>query len=188
MDYISKRKNNIQSISIYCRPHQGLREEKPFCELPPVLLHPCSSQQTWHHSCSKGWELGWAGPGSPTEAFPCPQPLVPAVLEQDTESTMQPLLPALPSHAGRPTRGAFQRNPLLWKVLSFSWCSLLLCQRQHRAVAALRLPRPLTNLKTDNYSLPAQGKHPRNLYYKNLCLSPDDSGTFFSFFLFFSPY
>lgn len=65
MDYISKRKNNIQSISIYCRPHQGLREEKPFCELPPVLLHPCSSQQTWHYSCSKGWELRWAGPGSP---------------------------------------------------------------------------------------------------------------------------
>lgn len=51
-----------------------------------------------------------------------------------------------------------------------------------RAVAALRLPRPLTNLKSDNYSLPAQGKHPRNLYYKNLCLFPDDSGTFFSFF------
>jgi len=38
MDYISKRKNNIQSISIYYRPHQGLREEKPFCELPPLPL------------------------------------------------------------------------------------------------------------------------------------------------------
>lgn len=95
MDYISKRKNNIQSISIYCRPHQGLREEKPFCELPPVPLHPCSSQQTWHSSCSRGWELCWglAAPASPTEAFPHHQALIPAVLEQDTGNpAIQPLL------------------------------------------------------------------------------------------------
>lgn len=26
MDYISKRKNNMQSISIYYRPHQGLEK------------------------------------------------------------------------------------------------------------------------------------------------------------------
>lgn len=161
MDYISKRKNNIQSISIYCRPHQGLREEKPFCELPPLPLHPFSYQQ--RHGVTAAPRTGepcWSSSDPcliQREAFPLNQSLIPATLKQDTMNPAihQPLLQALSSRTRRPIYGASKGIHYSETCCPSAGVSLLLCQRQHRAVAALTLPRPLTNLKTDDSSLPA---------------------------------
>lgn len=127
MDYISKRKNNIQSISIYCRPHQGLREEKPFGELPPLPLHPFSYQQ--RHGVTAAPRTGepcWSSSDPcliQREAFPLNQSLIPATLKQDAVNPAihQPLLQALSSRTRRPIYGA-SKGIHYSETLSFSWC------------------------------------------------------------------
>lgn len=143
MDYISKRKNNIQSISIYCRPHQGLREEKPFCELPPLPLHLLSYQErhgitTPLKTARTALMLAW----SRERFFQCFQTLIPATLECDTMNPAIhcPLLQALYRHVRKQIHGPYSRFHDSEMCYSPSSFPQLLCRKQHRAVAAENCP------------------------------------------------
>lgn len=135
MDYISKRKNNIQSISIYCRPHQGLREEQPFCELPHI-----SGAQT--------------GPLSAEEPHRGRSIHRRAVHESNTSSCYTdpaircPLLQTLYRNTRKLIYGPHHRLHNSKVCCSPSGLSLLSPQKRRRAVW------PLLNLKTDHSSWP----------------------------------